>query len=242
MAKIPFLDKLKRHREGRELDAHQTVIAAARAIATGKPPGDVDAVDDALRTLGQATEFLEDLADLFGELAAAELIAADQAAAEDERDTARKAATDAHAELAREHERLHAAVAAADAVFGRAQTRLDRATTAVGTARNLRRKILATSNPALVEATRERIEALNQEIAALGFENQRQKVEAIRKLVESEERQLKSGGADPALLRRDLDRRRDELRGGEELLERRRPKQEQLLAAVREAEATLQTV
>lgn len=235
MAKIPFLDRLKRHREGRELDAHATVLNAARALAAEKQPSDVEAVDEALRTLGKDPEFLVELAEQFAALTATEQLAATGAEARAQLSAARAAATDLNAKTEREIQRLREAAAAADVTVNRAAAAFRRADEAEKKARDLRRAIRLAVNPAAVAAAREALDELKPKLARTDVEGARQRVADARRAVTETERALESAGGD-ALTRKELARLQLELAAAETELTTR----ERTLAALQSEQAQLE--
>lgn len=235
MAKIPFLDRLKRHREGRELDAHATVLNAARALAAEKQPSDVEAVDEALRTLGKDPEFLVELAEQCAALTAAEQLAATGAEAREQRNAARAATTDLHAKTEREIQRLREAAAAADVTLSRAEAAFRRANEAEKKARDLRRAIRLALNPSAVAAERESLDELKQKLARTDVEGARRRVLDARQAVTETERALATAsGSDH--LRKDLARQQLELTAAETELTTR----EQTLVALQAEQAQLE--
>jgi hypothetical protein len=205
--KTSFLARLLRHREHRTMSAAETFLAAARALAAGDEPDDVEAVDRALHELGREPQKLQALANLLAE----ERALAGTAAGAEAAQAALRAAT---ADLAAEAERRTALIAEANERVAAATAKRDRAASERQAAQiaesrlgEIRRQIAEFVDPGRVETLRERIEKLRVERMAL--KDAGADLPGLRTDLAWTERELAKLGAGDDVHRRDLEARRD---------------------------------
>jgi chromosome segregation ATPase len=206
--KVPFFARLLRHREHRALSAQEVFLQAARAIAAGDDPDDVEGIDRALHDLGREPEDLQTLADLLIE----ERALAGTAAGAEAAQAALRAAT---ADLAAEAERRTAVIAEANEAVARATSKRDRAASERQAAQiaesrlgEIRRQIAEAVDPGRVETLRKRLEVLRTE--RMRLKDVGSDLPGLRADLAWTERELaKLGAGDGDAHRRDLEARRD---------------------------------
>jgi hypothetical protein len=202
-----YLARLLRHREHRALTAAETFLAAARALAAGDEPDDVEAVDRALHELGREPEDLQALANLLVE----ERDLAGTAAGAEAAQAALRAAT---ADLVAEADRRTALIAESNERVAAATSKRDRAASERQAAQiaesrlgEVRRQIAEAVDPGRIQKLRERIEKLRIERMAL--KDVGADLPGLRADLVWTEREIAKLGAGDDAHRRDLEARRD---------------------------------